>query len=74
MERDGVYLFGVSIVVLQQMLRSRVEDLDLLVSSTRGKASAIRVEADVLNHACMVSERVHRIALLNVPKHEGPVI
>ena len=48
------------IVVLQESVRSHIEDLDFLIRAARGQAGAVRVELDIGHHACVVSKGVHQ--------------
>lgn len=68
MERKRVNTVTVSIVVLDQSLRSDIPDLDSSIGTSRSNASAVRMEPYRVDFALVVGVLMNQVFLGNVPK------
>ena len=67
MEAYFVHFVSSCIVVLDGLLGANVEDLDDLIATSRGDASAVRVEFHCLNALVVIIERIDKCLGSHVP-------
>lgn len=74
-EGDRIDAIVMSIVVLQESLRSAVKDLNFFIGATGCQASAIRMEFDLIDHASVVSVTMnHGSTMCNIPQPDSPIV
>lgn len=68
----------VGIIVLEQPLRSAIENFDFLISSTRSETGAIRMELNLVDHTSMISELLNLLLYFlapgDIPEPDSSVI
>jgi len=63
-----------SVIVLQETLRTDIENFDLFVRGARCKASAIGMKLNIRDHAGVIGKGVDNTIMLDVPQLDSPVI
>ena len=73
-EINRVHSIAMSIIVLQQALGTAIKNFDLLVSATSSQASTIRVEFNIVDHTCVISESMDQVSVHNIPQFDSAIV